>query len=165
MPRGDRRRCGIRPPKKFSAGIIAVVSNRGLMWFRFHEGALNIETFIGFMKHLIKDAKRQVFFIVDNLGVHHAKEVRAWLAQHKDEIEVLYLPAYAPEHNPDEYLNTDLKQNLKEQARNTVRNSSLPRLLSSERSNASGSASNHIYMLNMSATPHDFKMSRMMVGN
>ena len=71
---------------------------------------MNIETFIGFMKHLIKDAKRQVFFIVDNLGVHHAKEVRAWLAQHKDEIEVLYLPAYAPEHNPDEYLNTDLNR-------------------------------------------------------
>ena len=35
------------------------------------------------------------------------------LARHKDEIEIFYLPAYAPEHNPDEYLNNDLKQTIK----------------------------------------------------
>jgi len=31
------------------------------------------------------------------------------LAEHEEEIEVFYLPAYAPELNPDEYLNCDLK--------------------------------------------------------
>jgi transposase len=110
-----KRQTPVRHPtaQKFSTSMIAAVSNRGLMRFRLYEGALNIEIFIDFMKRLIKDAKRRVFFIVDNLRVHHAKKVRAWLAQHEDEIEVFYLPAYAPEHNPDEYLNNDLKQNLK----------------------------------------------------
>ncbi|MGH6848761.1 MAG: transposase [Methylocella sp.] len=51
------------------------------------------------------------------MRVHHAKEVRTWLAQPKDEIAVFYLPAYAPEHNPDEYLTNDLKQNLKNKPR------------------------------------------------
>ena len=50
---------------------------------------------------LVKDAKQKIFLIVDNLRVHHAKAVQDWLARHKDEIEIFYLPAYAPEHNPD----------------------------------------------------------------
>jgi hypothetical protein len=29
---------------------------------------------------------------------------------HADQIELFYLPSYAPEHNPDEFLNNDLKQ-------------------------------------------------------
>ena len=46
--------------------------------------------------------------ILDNLRVHHAKVVKAWLAEHKDETEVFYLPSCAPELNPDEYMNCDL---------------------------------------------------------
>ncbi|MEJ2027081.1 MAG: transposase, partial [Limibacillus sp.] len=33
---------------------------------------------------------------------------------HRHEIELFYLPAYAPEHNPDEYLNNDVKQKLRQ---------------------------------------------------
>lgn len=35
--------------------------------------------------------------------------VKAWLAEHADEIEVFYPPSYGPELNPDEMLNADLK--------------------------------------------------------
>ena len=34
------------------------------------------------------------------------------MAEHKNEIEVFYLPKYAPERNPDEYLNCDVKVNI-----------------------------------------------------
>ena len=54
-----------------------------------------------------------MFLIVDNLRVHHAVKVRAWVDAHKERIALFFLPAYAPEHNPDEYLNNDLKQELK----------------------------------------------------
>ena len=81
----------------------------------------NVAIFIDFLKRLIKDAKQKVFLIVDNLRVHHAKSVREWLAQHKDKIEIFYLPAYAPEHNPDEYLNNDLKQTIKNKPRAKTR--------------------------------------------
>ena len=56
-----------------------------------------------------------MFLIVDNLKVHHAKLVKDWVAAHRHEIELFYLPAYAPDHNPDEYLNNDLKQKLRQQ--------------------------------------------------
>ena len=38
------------------------------------------------------------------------KQVKAWLAEHADAIEVLYLPSYSPELNPDEMANADIKQ-------------------------------------------------------
>jgi len=107
--------------QKFSTSMIAAVSNRGLMRFRLYEGALNVAIFIDFLKRLVKDANQKVFLIVDNLRVHHAKAVMEWLAQHKDEIEIFYLPAYAPEHNPDEYLNNDLKQTIKNKPRAKTR--------------------------------------------
>ena len=103
--------------RKFSASMIAAVSNRGLMRFMIYRGALNVDIFIGFLKRLTKDADRKVFLIVDNLRVHHARKVRAWLAGQKDHIEIFYLPAYAPEYNPDEYLNNDLKQQIKNKPR------------------------------------------------
>ena len=107
--------------QKFSTSMIAAVSNRGLMRFKLYKGALNLAIFIDFMKRLVEDAKQKVFLIVDNLRVHHAKAVQDWLARHKDEIEIFYLPAYAPEHNPDEYLNNDLKQTINNEPRAKTR--------------------------------------------
>ncbi|MDZ7263281.1 MAG: transposase [candidate division KSB1 bacterium] len=47
-----------------------------------------------------------------NLPVHHSKPVKKWLAEHFDEIELFFLPAYSPELNPYEYLNRDFKQSV-----------------------------------------------------
>jgi transposase len=71
---------------------------------------LNAETLIKFLQRLVKGSPRKVFLILDNLRVHHAKDVRAWLEKHAEQIEVFYLPSYSPELNPDERLNGDLKQ-------------------------------------------------------
>ena len=59
---------------------------------------------------LIQDAGKKVFLILDNLRVHHSKPVKAWVDEHKDKIELFYLPSYSPELNPEERLNADLKQ-------------------------------------------------------
>ena len=63
------------------------------------------------MSRLITDCKKKVFLVLDNLRVHHAKKVTAWLEEHKDRIELFYLPPYSPEYNPDELLNSDIKRN------------------------------------------------------
>jgi transposase len=64
------------------------------------------------MRRLIYEIKKKVFLILDNLRVHHSKKVRAWLENHKDRIEVFYLPPYSPEYNPDELLNSNLKREI-----------------------------------------------------
>jgi len=64
-------------------------------------GKMNASQLIEFLKRLIKDAKRKVILMLDNLWVHYAKLVKVWLTQHKEEIEVFYLPTYSPGLNPD----------------------------------------------------------------
>ena len=99
--------------KKISTSMISAVNNQGLMRFMCYKGALNAGLFIMFLRRLIKTAAKKVFLIVDKLRVHHAVKVSEWVGAHKDEIELFFLPAYAPEYNPDEYLNNDLKQRMK----------------------------------------------------
>jgi transposase len=102
-----------RLAKRISRSMVSAVSNRGLMRFMLYEGALNADRFVDFLRRLTKDAGRKVLLIVDNLKVHKAGKVQAWVASHAHEIELFYLPAYAPDHNPTEYLNNDLKQALR----------------------------------------------------
>jgi transposase len=104
-----------RTAKRITQSMISAVSNRGLMRFMLYEAALNADRFIAFLRRLIQDAGQKVFLIVDNLKVHHATKVKVWVSSHAHEIELCYLPPYAPDHNPDEYLNNDLKQKLRQQ--------------------------------------------------
>lgn len=101
-----------QPAKRFHSSLISAINNQGKMQWMALQEPLNVDTFIKFLRQLIKFRKRKIILIVDNLRVHHAKLVKAWLERHKDRIEVYYLPSYSPELNPDEYLNNDLKQNL-----------------------------------------------------
>jgi transposase len=98
--------------RKMKLNMLSAVSNRGKLRFTIIDKSVDAAILIDFMKRLVKDSDRKVLLILDNLRVHHAKTVTAWLANHKDEIEVFYLPPYAPEYNPDEYLNSDLKRSM-----------------------------------------------------
>lgn len=103
--------------KKMHINMISAISNRGELRFLLYSEAINSERLIGFMETLIKTANgRKVYFILDNLRVHHSKQVSQWVDAHKDEIALFHLPAYSPEYNPDEYLNNDLKQSIGSQA-------------------------------------------------
>ena len=104
-----------RTAKRIARSMISAVSNRGLLRFMLYEGALNADLFLAFLRRLIKDAGQKVVLIVDDLKVHKAGKVQAWVTSHAHEIELHYLPAYAPDHNPSEYLNNDLKQQLRQQ--------------------------------------------------
>ncbi|MDZ5456769.1 IS630 family transposase [Azohydromonas lata] len=95
--------------KRHGLSVISTVTNRGQMRWKIFDGALNATIFIDFLRRLIKGAPKKIFLIVDNLRVHHAKPVKAWLAKHREAIEVFYLPSYSPELNPDEMANADLK--------------------------------------------------------
>lgn len=106
--------------KRFSMSMISSVTNQGKVRFMCYNGAMNADIFINFLKRLIKDNNQKIFLIIDNLRVHHSKIVNAWLQEHKEQIELFYLPAYSPERNPDEYLNRDLKGSVANKP--TVRN-------------------------------------------
>ena len=101
------------PTRWKSLSMISAISPRGEIRFEIVQGSINSERFITFLGKLIEGAPRKVFLVVDNLRVHHAKVVREWLEPHAAQIELFYLPPYAPESNPDEYLNRDFKTALR----------------------------------------------------
>ncbi len=101
-----------RPATRRTLSMISAVTNRGTLRFMLYEGALNAALFLAFLQRLVRSATSKVFLIVDNLKVHKAGKVQAWVAAHRERIALFFLPAYAPEHNPDEFLHSDLKQSL-----------------------------------------------------
>lgn len=99
---------------RFSTNMISSVTNRGKLRFMLYGETMSSGVFIRFLQRLIKDNKgRKIFLVLDNLRVHHSKEVKAWVKERESLIELFYLPAYSPELNPDEYLNGDMKRRIK----------------------------------------------------
>ena len=97
------------PQPHIRVNQISAISNEGTVRFMTYKGTLDAAVFLTFLRRLIADAPRKVLLIVDRLQAHKTPDVDAWVAAHRDQIEVFYLPAYAPELNPVEYLNNDLK--------------------------------------------------------
>ena len=95
--------------RRKSVSFLSTVTNQGLVRFMVLDGPLSAPMLIAFLRRPIHSTDHKVFLILDNLNVHKAAKVRAWVTAHAREIAVFYLPAYAPELNPDEYLNGDLK--------------------------------------------------------
>jgi transposase len=98
--------------QKIKLNMLSAISNRGKLRFLIYKDNMNSDKLIDFMRRLINDTKKKVFLVLDNLRAHRSKKVKEWLEKHNDEIEVFYLPPYAPEYNPDELLNSDLKRNI-----------------------------------------------------
>lgn len=101
--------------KRVTTSMISAIGNRGDARFMIFKGGLKAYTFIKFLGRLIKGAKRRIFLIVDNLRVHKAKVVKAWVAERAKQIRLFFLPPYSPELNPDEYLNNTVKSRMRNQ--------------------------------------------------
>lgn len=95
--------------KRERVNMMSAITNKGSVRFMIFEETMTQQKLIEFMSRLIRDVGHKVFLILDNLRVHHGKLVQKWLEKYKTQIEVFFLPPYAPEYNPDEYLNHALK--------------------------------------------------------
>jgi len=98
--------------KRFKINMISSITNRGKLRFMVYEENMHAELFITFLERLIEGSEKKIFLILDNLRIHHAKLVKAWVEEHQTQIALFYLPAYSPDLNPDEYLNNDFKRNV-----------------------------------------------------
>src|SRR5437667_9594143 len=92
--------------------MISTITNEGKLRFMLYDGKMTGALFVLFLTRLVAGATRKIILIVDRLQVHASAEVQVWLYEHRDQLEIVPLPRYAPERNPDEYLNNDVKANL-----------------------------------------------------
>ena len=98
--------------RPFRVNMISTVTNEGKLRFMLYDGKMTGALFVLFLTRLLIGATRKIILIVDRLRVHESAEVQVWLYEHRNQLEVVGLPRYAPERNPDEYLNNDVKGNV-----------------------------------------------------
>ena len=78
-------------------------------YFRFFPGAIRTPQLLEFLKALRAQIRGRLLIIWDRLNVHRSRLVREWVeAQHGD-VQLEFLPAYAPELNPVEGIWNHLK--------------------------------------------------------
>jgi diphthamide synthase subunit DPH2 len=63
--------------------MISSITNRGKVRFMPYRETMTSQVLIKFMSRLIKDTERKVFLILDNLRVHHSKDVKSWLEENQ----------------------------------------------------------------------------------
>lgn len=97
------------PAPHIGMNQIATVSNAGAVRFMTYARTMTAALFVVFLGRLVRSTPGKLFVITDRLRAHTTPEVEAWVAAHRDRIELFYLPTYAPELNATEYLNNDLK--------------------------------------------------------
>jgi transposase len=75
-----------------------------------HEGQLNTETYQEFLKEVMKQTRKHIILIQDNVPYHTCEEMQIFFYDHKDRITVYQLPVYSPDYNPIEKLWKKVKE-------------------------------------------------------
>ena len=109
-PRGETPEIHLSQKKRVRVNFIASLSSQGNVRFMLYTCKLTETVFLAFLNRLIEKRERKLFWIVDRHPVHRGQQVQQWRAEHKERIELIYLPSYSPQLNPAEYLNGDVKQ-------------------------------------------------------
>ena len=89
--------------------VIAGLSRTNFM-FRLHEGSIKKEQHVEFLKALRAHLGRRLLIIWDGLKAHRSKLVREYVDSTDGDIQMAFLPPYAPDMNPVEYLWAWLKR-------------------------------------------------------
>lgn len=83
---------------------ISAVSAKGGFWSQVYTGMLNAGRFVEFLNAFRRGGRGKVFLVVDGHPSHRAKVVAAYVAACRGQLELHFLPPYAPDLNPDEYV-------------------------------------------------------------
>ena len=83
---------------------ISAVSAKGGFWSQIYTGVFNAGRFVEFLKAFRRGGRGKVFLVVDGHPSHRAKVVAAYVAACRGQLELHFLPPYAPDLNPDEFV-------------------------------------------------------------
>lgn len=90
-------------------GMISAISMRGEMHWMVYAETMNSALFTDYLGYLIDDVEGKIFLVVDRARYHTSQETTLWLMDHKDRIELFFLPPYSPDLNPDEWVWKNVK--------------------------------------------------------
>lgn len=87
-----------------SVNAISAVNPQGAFWYTVYTGKMNAGRFIIFLRDFMRRRRRPVFLVVDCHPTHRAKIVADYVQSLEGELELHFLPGYAPDLNPDEFV-------------------------------------------------------------
>ena len=102
--------------QRFGANMLSAIGPDGEMSFMLHDGRVTAVVFIEFLERLLHDIPdRPIFLILDNLSVHKANRVQAFVDAQGGRLKLFFLPPYAPHLNPDEQVWGNVKSTVAKQ--------------------------------------------------
>ena len=90
------------PPIREKISVMSAMGMDNGQLITMNAEIFNAVSLKAFVKRIIKCARtqRKILLVLDNARFHHAIINRKFLKSAKDEIVLMYLPAYSPELNP-----------------------------------------------------------------
>ena len=90
-------------------GMISAISVRGDIHWMVYSEPMNSALFTDYLRYLTEDVEGKIFLVADRATYHTSQETALWLMDHKDRIELFFLPPYSPDLNPDEWVWKNVK--------------------------------------------------------
>ena len=97
--------------KRGGYNVLSIVTAEGRMSYSIHEGSIDSERYIEFLKQLLRGRDRPLILLADRASFHQSKQVRDFVRSIRKKIRVFFLPKHAPERNPDEQVWEEIKDN------------------------------------------------------
>jgi transposase len=73
--------------------------------FCMQDESFDAQTFLRFLENILKEYPTgKIILVLDNARIHHAKLIQPFLEEHKERLELPFLPPYSPNLNPIEGL-------------------------------------------------------------
>lgn len=94
-----------------SLNVISAVNARGEFWAVTYTGKLDAEAFVAFLENFMHGRRGKVCLVVDGHPAHKANVVKAYVRKLQGQLELHFLPPYAPDLNPDEFVWSHMKNN------------------------------------------------------
>ena len=85
-----------------SINAISALSNKGGFWYHVYTGKFTADKCVECFKSFMRSQRKPVILIVDGHPVHKSKKVMNYIESLDGELEIVFLPPYAPDLNPDE---------------------------------------------------------------
>ena len=76
----------------------------GIFSSKGHEGKLNGEAYVEFLKEVLSKTRKHIMLIQDGASYHKSKVVKEFFLENSSRITVYQLPSYSPGFNPIEKL-------------------------------------------------------------
>jgi transposase len=110
--KGQKCRYKTKRTGRVNISGIFLISKDAIVDYILYKGAIKGPIFIDFLKNISKDKIGKKQLVMDNLRIHHMKDVKDFFSQLDTEIN--YMPPYSPDLNPIEEMFSWIKIKLRE---------------------------------------------------